>query len=87
MEGVQKREERAVHNKVVIVPNVAYNAFRSNSYVFSAETSGCLTLTPERKRTQPQLNSTQLAEQERAALEVPPRIKRVSWCHSCIVCE
>ena len=64
-----KREEVAVERKIIMVPNAAYNVFRSNSYVCSIE-NACQPLAPEIKPAQPQPSSTQL--------DVPPRIKRVS---------
>ena len=61
-----KREEVAVERKIIMVPNAAYNVFRSNSYIENA----CQPLAPEIKPAQSQSSSGQL--------DVPPRIKRVS---------
>ena len=57
----------AVENKVIMVPNMAYNVFKSKSYMYGAETSR------QRVETQPQPQPTS------TQVEVPPRIKRVSF--------
>ena len=67
--ALPKQEEVAVERKIIMVPNAAYNVFRSNSYVCSTETA-CQPLAPEMKLAQSQSSSGQL--------DVPPRIKRVS---------
>ena len=64
--------------KVIMVPNTAYNFFRSNSYVFHAESVGLQTLTLERKQAKPKLSQSQPAEDRGEPLKLPPRIKRVS---------